>query len=93
MATFSDYCSSGAANAALASTFGGYTDWFLPSQDELNLLWDSKSLPSLGSFGNGIYWSSSQDGDQKAWPQVFDGMGNESQKKSDVYGVRLLRAF
>jgi hypothetical protein len=93
MATFSDYCSSGAANAALESSFGGYTDWFLPSQDELTLLWDSKALPSLGSFANDIYWSSSQDGDQKAYTQVFDGMGNESQKKSDLYGVRLLRAF
>ena len=44
MATFSGYCSSGAANAAVASTSGGYTDWFVPSQSEIKLMQFCSSL-------------------------------------------------
>ncbi len=44
MATFSGYCSSGAANAAIASTSGGYTDWFVPSQSEIKLMQFCSSL-------------------------------------------------
>ena len=44
MATFSGYCSSGAANAAITSTSGGYTDWFVPSQSEIKLMQFCSSL-------------------------------------------------
>ena len=52
------------AGVARAYTGGGYPDWFLPSIDELSLMYDnigqgnSLSLGNVGGFVDGVYWSS-----------------------------------
>ena len=40
-------------------SLNGYTDWFLPSRDELEEIYDNKSEID-GNFGLGFYWSSSE---------------------------------
>lgn len=45
-----------AASLARAYRGGGYTDWYLPSKDELNKLFLNKPSVDLTD----IYWSSSQ---------------------------------
>ena len=47
-----------AAGLARAYTGGGYTDWYLPSQDELNKLYLKKT--AIGGFASFYYWSSTE---------------------------------
>jgi hypothetical protein len=50
-----------AAQLCADAGYGGFNDWFLPSSDELNLMYINLRLhlPPLGNFRSGEYWSSS----------------------------------
>jgi hypothetical protein len=79
-----------AAGLARAYTGGGYTDWFLPSKDELNKLRINRV--AIGGFA-GFYWSSSEYNVKYAWYQAF-GNGNQyNYLKGNAYRVRAVRAF
>lgn len=68
-------------------------DWFLPSKDELNLMYVTLKKKDLGNFKNGDYWSSSQLSENWAWCQSFkDGKQIGNQKNGICY-VRPVRAF
>ena len=74
---------------------GGQSDWFLPSKDELNLMYTnlhSASTP-LGGFSSVYYWSSSEGGGSIAWFRNFDGGGQYYDGKSVSLSVRPVRAF
>ena len=74
---------------------GGQSDWFLPSKDELNLMYTnlhSASTP-LGGFSSAFYWSSSEYGDGYAWYQIFFLGIQGSTLKGSSYYVRPVRAF
>jgi hypothetical protein len=47
-----------AAHACRALTINGYNDWFVPSRDELNYMYDNLHQKGLGNFRSGGYWSS-----------------------------------
>ncbi len=73
----------------------GYDDWFLPSLDELNLMYTNLHLSGLGDFDPLDYWSSSEDNAEEAWAVKFSngltptpGKGNSFQ-----FRVRPIRAF
>lgn len=57
--------------AAKAYTGGGYTDWFMPNLAELTELYNHKSLPGIGTFKTGYYWSSSEYDSTNAYCVVF----------------------
>ena len=70
----------------LASTYdgGGFTDWRLPTKEELNTMYSNLAVEGLGNFKEDWYWSSTST-DGQAWEQLFpegyqqnDGGGNES---------------
>ena len=74
---------------------GGQSDWFLPSKDELNLMYtnlQSASTP-LGGFSTAFYWSSSEYAANFAWYQYFNGGVQNSNPKGYTYYVRPVRAF
>jgi hypothetical protein len=76
---------------------GGFRNWFLPSKDELDLMYRNLQVKGLGNFrGSGIfmwYWSSSQGNSYYAWGQYF-GVGRQSgYSKANSYFVRAVRAF
>lgn len=79
-----------AAERARNATYGGYDDWFLPSKDELNLVYIQRSV--IGGFASD-YWSSSEGGSSLACFQYFgNGYQGYYTKGSSIF-VRLVRAF
>ena len=84
-------------------TTGGFNDWFLPSKDELNLLYTAVDWRGRGSFTdkdregftNHYYWSSSQYFSSYfyAWDQDFGNGRQKNDLKNTGFSVRAIRAF
>lgn len=73
---------------------GSYNDWFLPSKDELNLMYQNLKKNSLGDFADDAYWSSSEVNEDNAWLQFFNtGFQQGNFKKENTYKVRPIRAY
>jgi len=74
----------------------GYNDWFLPSKDELDLMYNNLSQKGRGGFSQKMYWSSSQGSNNLyAWRQSFID-GTQIMKynlKNFTFSVRAVRAF
>jgi hypothetical protein len=85
-------------------TLNGFSDWFLPSRSELNLLYVNKDIIDLVSIKNngsvlsyGIgYWSSTDYGEEQfsAWAQELTS-GNFSllNRNTSICAVRAIREF
>ena len=87
--TTSDY----AAKKCSDYTYGGYSDWFLPSKDELNLIYIVLSEIKSADFFDGQYWSSSDDGFEGAWSQnLCKGYLSRGSRYGSGH-VRPIRAF
>jgi hypothetical protein len=72
--------------------YNGYTDWYLPSRYELDLIYDYKD--EIGGFGTGTYWSSSESNINTAWTKSFAaGLSSTSFKNSNTLRVRAVRTF
>jgi hypothetical protein len=80
-----------AAGLARAYTVGGYSDWYLPSKNELNKLW--VNWEAVGLTGSSYYWSSSETSDMNAWLLSFPDSSLSSRPKHDAVRVRAVRAF
>ncbi|GLB47987.1 cadherin domain-containing protein [Neptunitalea lumnitzerae] len=97
-----------AAQLCSGATINNYTDWYLPSKDELNAMYTNLHLNGFGNFVdeptnccNGWYWSST-DGEtngEAAWVQSFKTGYNGSQGTYDTgikhfeNHVRAIRTF
>ncbi|GAW87507.1 hypothetical protein bplSymb_SCF09601P001 [Bathymodiolus platifrons methanotrophic gill symbiont] len=82
---------SSAAKIASDYEYGGYSDWFLPSKEELDLMFNNLQYKHNSGFSDtfwesydkrgedGNFWSSSANGKTKAWAQNFGHywFGNE----------------
>ncbi len=80
-------------------TLGGYSDWFLPSQDELNEMYlnigqgNTGTAGNIGGFANYYYWSSTEFDNDNAWRQSFFNGFQSANSKGINYLVRAVRAF
>ena len=92
----------GAANAPAAAlcknhTGGGYTDWYLPSFDELNALYANRV--AIGGFASTYYWTSTEQDYRTAYVQDLTTSGGfpagyqTSLFKYQTYYVRAIRSF
>ena len=89
-----------AADICANLTLGGYSDWFLPSKDELNEMYlnigqgNALGLGNIGGFANNYYWSSSEAGGSNARIQGFTNGDQVGYSKSfNYFAVRAVRAF
>jgi hypothetical protein len=77
----------------------GYKDWFLPSKDELNLIYQNLKRKGLGDFNYyapgsvWAYWSSSETSDYYAWSQDFSDGSQDREPRDYTRFVRAVRAF
>lgn len=78
-----------------ALVYGGYSDWFLPSKDELNLIYTNlhNIVTPVGSFYGGLYYSSSEYNANQAWGQSFTLGYQDPFGKWAEYQARAIRAF
>ena len=82
-----------AAKYCDAFTYGGFSDWFLPSQNELNQIYVNRVV--LGNnFNSSFYWSSSQSSSPGgAWAQEFGAGSQSNNNKINTHYVRPVRSF
>ena len=78
------------------SIVGGYTDWRLPTKDELAMMYQNKDV--IGGFVNSNYnypdyWSSTEYGATDAWTQNFYNGFQHNYLKNFSYRVRAVRAL
>jgi hypothetical protein len=74
-------------------TEGTYEDWFLPSKEELFLLYDNLKKNGRGDFSDSLYWSSSEYNAEHTWSQNFSDGNHYLKNRSNEYRVRPVRAF
>lgn len=73
---------------------GGYADWYMPSVEELDLLYTNLHQAGLGGFGDTFYWASTEFDNFNAWGQNFlNGEQNFLFNKNLNFQVRAIRAF
>ena len=77
-----------------------YGDWYLPSKEELNIMYHNKTTIEATAFSNGgdgffidIYWSSTEYEDDAAWTQSFYDGSQSLYYKDTTSNVRAVRAF
>ena len=83
-----------AADVCANMTHGGYTDWYLPSEDELQKLFEQKFV--VGCSSNSTYWSSGESGNDPAHyarKRSFNSLAAAYGAKYDLLQVRAIRAF
>jgi hypothetical protein len=70
-----------------------FDDWYLPSKDELNLIYSNLHLNGIGDFSSNFYWSSSECDSSFSWDQDFSSGSQFKNIKYITISVRAVRSF
>lgn len=71
----------------------GYDDWFLPSKDELQILYVQKESGRIGNFLAEEYWSSTEQNNDRAWLQHLGNGSASAELKVNAACIRAMREF
>ena len=82
-----------AATTVKAYRGGTKSDWFIPSKDELDLMYVSAHANSIGDFEASNYWSSTQRHRPNSWWEDFGTPSIGDWSKDNTLYVRPIRAF
>lgn len=84
-----------AAKVAAQAEHDDRDDWFLPSIDELEQMYENLHAqdPPLGNFFEGDYWSSSEVSADRAYSLMFGTGSSWPDHKTQEFRVRVARAF
>ncbi|HJZ41263.1 MAG TPA: hypothetical protein VJ203_12920 [Bacteroidales bacterium] len=80
-----------AAKLCYDLTLEGYSGWFLPSIDELNLLYQNRNV--IGGFEPVPYWSSTESIYNFALHECFGAGYQSNTNMSNFYHVRAVHSF
>lgn len=84
-----------AAQYTRGLNIAGYTDWYLPSKDELNLALVNEGKLTVEERNNdAIYWSSSEANSSYSWSVDFiNNQQRYDSNKNSAFRVRAVRRF
>lgn len=83
-----------AARICTDLSLNGYDDWFLPSKDELSLMYTNLKTQGIGNFSNAWYWTSSESDAEYSWAiNMGSSVAAEATKTGYPKPVRAIRAF
>jgi hypothetical protein len=82
-----------AAQLCVVYNEGGYSDWFLPSRNELDLIFRNLQSDSYVTLTDNYYWSSSQYDATSSWCQKFQDGSQGYGNKNYTFCVRPIRRF
>jgi hypothetical protein len=87
------YTWSAAKTAASSFTGGGFSDWYLPSMEELGDIYLNLQEAGIANLGSDPYWSASEYDTNDAWLLYFSGGERKSESKDSTFSVRAVRDF
>ncbi len=74
-------------------SLNGYKDWYLPSKDEVDLMYHNLKAAGIGKFTNELYWTSSETDFGNAWVFNFNTGFETEQGITKKARVRAIRNF